>query len=142
MKLSYLIPVSPIDSSNLPAKKFTLGDFFFKTLDEYAGGFPHSRISLLAAFWAAEVQADDSQSANHSAAHLPVSGQTAAEGVHGLDQILIFYSQLLLPDRKNRLASLKALTKNLHRLFLHFIGGHGLPPFFRQDGVFSGWLKT
>jgi hypothetical protein len=39
-----------------------------------------------------------------------VGSQTAAERVHGLDQVLILDSQLFLPDRKNRLASLHALA--------------------------------
>ena len=98
------------------------------------------RIGFIAAFWTAKLQADGSQSANSSTTHFTVSGQTAAECVHSLDQILILYSQLFLPDRKNRLASLHALTENLHRLFLHFSGGHVLPPFYRQDLVASGWL--
>jgi hypothetical protein len=47
-----------------------------------------------------------------------------------------------LPGRKNRLASLHSLAKNLHRSFLHFGGCHVLPPFCQEDLLASGRLKT
>ncbi len=95
--------------------------------------FPDSLVSLNATSWTAELQADDGQPADNSAAHFTMRRQTAAEGIHGLDQILILYSQLFLPDRKYGLASLHALTKNLPRLFLHFRWAHVSSPFRRQN---------
>jgi hypothetical protein len=40
-----------------------------------------------------------------------------------------------LPDRKNRLASLQALTENLHPLFLHLYGRHVMAPCFLDTQV-------
>jgi len=58
-----------------------------------------------------------------------VGAQAAAERVHGPDQVFILPSQLFLPDRKNRLASLQSLAEKLLRLFLHFRGCHPVSPF-------------
>ena len=63
---------------------------------------------------------------------LPVSPQPPAECPHGFHDFVVFLPQLLLPDRKNGLTSMKPLHHQLDGLISHLFLCH----FFTSDYLF------
>jgi len=74
----------------------------------------------------AKPKAENPQGSYYGSAHLPVSSQPTSESPHSADDFLILSAQFLLPDRKNGLASVKALEHQLNRFFSHLFQGHCL----------------
>ena len=95
-------------------------------LEDLLGIGAHLRIFFFLFRPPAEPEAENSQGTHHSSADLSVSTQPSSESSHGPDDFLIFSPQLLLPDRKNGLASVKALDHQLNRFFSHLFQGHCL----------------
>jgi hypothetical protein len=48
-----------------------------------------------------------------------VGTQSSTKGVQGFDQVIIFFTEFFLRNRKNGLASMKAIHEKVHGLFLH-----------------------
>jgi hypothetical protein len=94
-------------------------DFFAETLQKLVGKGPHRRVLFLFFPAPAEPQPQDSQSPDDRSADFPISAQTSPESAHGPDDFLIFPPQLLLPDRKNGLASMETLHHHLLRFHPH-----------------------
>jgi hypothetical protein len=80
----------------------------------------------------AEPESEDPQGTNYRSTDLSISSQASPESAHGPDDFLVLPPQLLLPDRKNGLASVEALDHQLNRLFSHLFQGHD---FFLQGFI-------
>jgi hypothetical protein len=122
--LLHLRRIHPVDLHDLAAEKAAPGNVLLKAFQEFPGIHPHSHVGLSALFVPAEEKADGGKTSGGGAAHFPVGGQSPAEGIHHFDEVVVLFSELLLRDRKNGLASVKALHEKLHRLFLHLQGRH------------------
>lgn len=114
-----LAGIRPVDADKIPAQKLSIGYLIPEPFHEDPAMLPHFDVRSMPRLRTAIEQADGSQAADHSAAHLAVRPQAAAEGVHGFDQGFISYAEFFLPDRKNGLASMQSLRENPDRLFLH-----------------------
>ena len=93
-------------------------------LEDLLGIDPYSGVFFFFFPPPAKLQAENPQGAHHGSADLPVSSQPSSESPHGPDDFLIVPPQLLLPDRKNGLASVEALHHELDRLFPHLFQSH------------------
>jgi hypothetical protein len=122
--------VGPVDPGNIPAEKAAVfrDNFFAETFQQLVGKGPHSRVLDLFLPAPAELQAEDSQSPDCGAANLTIPPQAAPESAHGPDDFIPFLPQLLLPDRKNGLASMETLLHHLFRFPQHLFQRHDAPP--------------
>jgi hypothetical protein len=85
---------------------------------------PHRRVLSFFFPASAEPQSQGPQGTYQSPADFSVSPQPAAESSHRLDDFFIPSAQFLLPDRKNRLASMETLHQHLDSLLSHLLQGH------------------
>jgi hypothetical protein len=123
-----LFPVFPVHPGDFPAENapVVLSDLP-ESLENLLGIGPHFGIFFFILPGAAESQSHNRQGTGKGPADLSISPQAAAESSHGFDDFVVFPPQLLLPDRKNGLASVKPLHHHLHGLFPHLFPGH-FPP--------------
>jgi len=102
----------------------------FDDLPEFLEDLLGTRVHLQIFFFffppPAKPEAENPQGAHHGSADLSVSSQPSSESAHSSNDFLIFLAQLLLPDRKNGLASVEAFHHQLNRLFSHLFQGHCL----------------
>ena len=95
-----------------------------ESLEDLLGISPHLRIFFFFFPPPAKSKAENPQGTYHSSADLSVSSQPSSESRHSPDDFLIALPQLLLPDRKNGLASMEALHHQLNCLFSHLFQRH------------------
>jgi hypothetical protein len=95
-----------------------------ESLKDFLGVGPHLGVFFFILPGAAESQPHNRQGPGNGPANFSIAPQTAAESSHGFDHFVVFPPQLLLPDRKNGLASVKPFYHHLHCLFAHFFFGH------------------
>ena len=95
-----------------------------ESLEDFLGIDPYSGVFFFFFPPPAKLQAENPQGAHRGSADLSVSSQPSSESPHGPDDFLIALPQLLLPDRKNGLASVEALHHELDRLFPHLFQSH------------------
>jgi len=85
-------------------------DYFLpESFQDLVGIGPHPRVLLLILRGAAEPEPHDRKRPDNGAADFPVPPEPPAEGPHGSHDCVVFLPQLLLPDRKNGLTSMKSL---------------------------------
>jgi hypothetical protein len=83
--------------------------------------FPHTKIGKFVPRTSAEHQAYYCETADEGAASFTVGPQSPAESVHCFQHFLAhIFTELLLPDRKNGLASMEKPVKQRPCLFFHF----------------------
>jgi len=85
---------------------------------------PYSGVFLFLLSAAAKPKSQSAQGPDDCSAYFSVAPETAAESTHGSYHFFIYPSQLLLPDRKNGLTSVKSLHHHLDRFFPHFLKSH------------------
>jgi hypothetical protein len=116
-----LILVHPVHADDIPAK-YTAGcNFPFEPFHEFMRVFPHTKIGKFIPCTSAEHQAYYGKTSDERAACLTVGPQPSAEGIHCFQHFLAhIFTELLLPDRKNGLASVEKPVKQRPCLFFHF----------------------
>jgi hypothetical protein len=85
---------------------------------------PHFRVLFFFLLPPAEPQSEDRERADYCSTDFSISTQASPESAHGPDDFFVSPAQLLLPDRKNSLASMEALHHHLHRFPPHFFQRH------------------
>jgi hypothetical protein len=125
--LLYLSRVRPVHLNNVAAENATPGDFLFEAFQEFPGIHPHFHVGHFPDFVTPKKQSDGCKTSYDSAANFPVGAQSPAEGVQGLDQIVILFSEFFLCDHKNGLTSMKVFHEEIHGLFLHLQSRHLSP---------------
>src|SRR3989339_1380937 len=115
-----LFTVFPVYSGDLPAEDtlMVFCDFLPESFQNFMGIEPHLWVLFLVLRGTAKPEPHNCQRTDDSATDFPVSAQSSTEGPHCFDNFVIFLSQLLLPDRKNGLTSMKALHHHLYGLIL------------------------
>jgi len=98
-----------------------------ESLEDLLGIGPHLGVFFFILPGAAESQSHNRQGAGNGPADFSISPQASAERPHGFDDFIVPPPQLLLPDRKNGLASVKPFHHHLHGLFPHLFLGHSVP---------------
>jgi hypothetical protein len=109
-----LFPVPPIHIHDIPAADPSL--VFHdrpKAVEDFMGIGPHSGIFLFVFPGTAESQSHNRQGTGKGPACFSISPQASTESSHGFDDFVVFPPQLLLPDRKNGLASMETLLHHL-----------------------------
>jgi hypothetical protein len=126
IKVFGLFAIGPVDPRDFSAENAAMfrDNFFAETFQQLVGKSPHFRILFFFLPAPAEPQPEDSQSSDCGPANLSISTQAAPESAHGPDDFITFLPQLLLPDRKNSLASMKTLLHHLFRFPQHLFQRH------------------
>jgi hypothetical protein len=119
-----LFSIGPVDLRNFGRRPGVSANFFAETFQQRVGESPHFRVLFFFLPAPAEPQPEDSKGPDRGSANLSISTQAAPESAHGPDDFIIFLPQLLLPDRKNGLASMKTLLHHLVRFPQHLFQRH------------------
>jgi hypothetical protein len=115
-----LILVHPVHTDDISAKDIAVCNFRFEPLHEFMRVFPHTKIGKFVPCTSAKHQAYYGKTPDEGAACLTVGPQSSAEGIHCFQHILAhIFTGLLLPDRKNGLASVEKPVKQCSCLFFH-----------------------
>jgi len=122
--LLHLSRVSPVHLNDVAAEKAVSGNFLFKAFQEFPGIDPHFHVGFFPGLIPAKKQSDGCKTSYDRAANFPMTTQSPTEGVESFDQIAILFSEFFQCDRKDGLASMKVVHKEIDCLFLHFQSRH------------------
>ncbi len=116
-----LILVHPVYVDYIPAADGAVCNFPFEPLHEFMRVFPHPKIGEFLPRASSEHQTYHCKTSDEGAASFTVRPQPSTEGIHCFQHILIhIYTEFLLPDRKNGLASVEKPVKQGASFSFHF----------------------
>jgi len=122
--LLHLSRVRPVHLNNVAAENGAPGNFISKAFQEFPGKFPHFHVDLFPDLVPPKKQSDGRKTPYDSAADFPVATQPPTKGVQSLDQIAVLFPEFFLCDRKDGLASMEVVHKEIDCLFLHLQPRH------------------